>query len=212
MIRSLTVKQATAKVGTLSAPSKMPCRGYSIPAQTCKKGSMLRKIANSVCSICYALKGRYVFPNVKAAMYKRFASLTDLAWIDYMVFLIGKQEKSGYFRWHDSGDIQGTWHLQKIAEIAKRLPNIKFWLPTREYSIVSDWLSQNTKPDNLTIRLSGFMLEGKAPTPLAKKLGLVTSGVSQDGFNCPASKQDGKCLDCRACWDQDVANVNYKRH
>jgi hypothetical protein len=207
-----TIKSAVALVGSLSSPSKMPCHGYSIPAQACNVGSKLRKVKNSICSFCYALKGRYIFANVQKAMQKRLASLSNLLWIEAMVFLISKQEKSGFFRWHDSGDIQGVWHLAKIAEIAKRLPEIKFWLPTRELAVVREWLETNKKPDNLTIRLSAFMVDGKPPKAIADKLGLVTSGVSQDGFTCPASKQGNACLDCRACWDPTVKNINYKKH
>jgi len=209
---SLTIKQAVSKVGSLSNPSKMPCHGYSIPAENCGIGSKLRKVKNSICSICYALKGRYIFQNVQDAMKKRLASLTDLLWIDYMVFMIGKREKSGFFRWHDSGDIQGVWHLEKIAEIARRLPTIQFWLPTREYAMVGEWLATSKKPDNLKIRLSAYMIDGEPPSKIASKLGVLTSGVSKEGFTCPASEQGNACLDCRACWDSSIPNINYKKH
>ena len=208
----MPVKAVTQEVGSLSKPSKMPGHGYSTPAKDCITGSKLAEIVNSICSICYAKKGRYVFPNVIAAMEKRLKSLSSLHWVDKMVFLIGKQEKSGHFRWHDSGDIQGVWHLEKIAEVARRLPDIKFWLPTREYRFVREWMQFANVPKNLTIRLSAYMVDGKPPTKLAKKLGLTTSGVSPDGFNCPASKQGNECGECRACWDGSVENINYKKH
>lgn len=214
-----TIKQLQDKVGSLSKPSKMPGFGYSTSADDCITGSKLAKVKNSICSICYAKKGRYVFANVQNAMKKRLDSLERLDWIESMVQLIARKEKSGYFRWHDSGDLQGVWHLEKIAEVARRLPNIKFWLPTREYKIVSDWLEtcnqskgRRKLPANLTIRLSAYMINGQPPTNLAKRLGLVTSGAKDNGFNCPASKQNNKCGDCRACWDQSVENVDYKPH
>ena len=206
-------KQAEAICHTLSNPSKMPCHGYSTPASRCITGSKLRKVTNSICSVCYALKGRYVFPNVLDAMEKRFKSLFDSAWVEAIVFLIQKKEKSGYFRWHDSGDLQGTWHLAKIISVANRLPMIKFWLPTREISIISDWVNEGGKiPENLTIRLSAFMLDGQPPLAAAKRLGLCVSGASATDFNCPAYSQDGKCGDCRNCWNKDVFQVNYKKH
>ena len=206
-------KQAEAICHTLSNPSKMPCHGYSTPASRCITGSKLRKVTNSICSVCYALKGRYVFPNVLDAMEKRFKSLFDSAWVEAIVFLIQKKEKSGYFRWHDSGDLQGTWHLAKIISVANRLPMIKFWLPTREISIISDWVNEGGKiPENLTIRLSTFMLDGQPPLAAAKRLGLCVSGASATDFNCPAYSQDGKCGDCRNCWNKDVFQVNYKKH
>lgn len=208
-----TAKQAEAITHTLSTPSKMPCHGYSTPASRCITGGKLRKVANTICSVCYALKGRYVFPNVLDAMEKRFQSLFNTAWVDAITFLIGKKEKSGFFRWHDSGDLQGTWHLAKIIEVANRLPMISFWLPTREISIVSDWVNAGNKiPDNLTIRLSAFMLDGQPPIAAAKRLGLCVSGASATDYNCPASSQEGKCGDCRNCWNKDVFQVNYKKH
>jgi len=209
----MTIKETEATIGTLSSPSKMPCYSFSISAKLCITGGKLRNVKGSICSKCYALKGRYVFPNVQASLAKRFAGMSDPDWIDKMVFMIGKREKSGVFRWHDSGDIQSVAHLAAIVEIAKRLPNILFWLPTREFSFVSDFMASNSVPANLTIRLSALMFDGKPPIAIAKRLGLVTSGASTgDDFDCVSSKQGGKCLDCRACWDKSISNINYKQH
>jgi hypothetical protein len=201
-------------VGGLSAPSKMPCRSYSIPAQYCKTGAKLVSVKNSVCSKCYALKGFYNMPNVRNALQKRFNSINKPEWVDAMTIAIAGKETSGYFRWHDSGDIQSVEHLRKICQIAINLPSIKFWLPTREYSFVTQYKKQfGDIPSNLTIRLSSLMINGNAPTGIAKILGLTTSGVSKDNsFTCPASNQDNKCLSCRACWDKSVKNVSYKLH
>jgi len=208
-----TIKDAEKIAYTLSTPSKMPCYSYSIPAQKCITGMKLRNVEGSICSDCYSLKGRYLFPNVKDALLKRFESLTHPQWVDAMVFMIGKKEKSGFFRWSEAGDIQGIWHLEKIVEVCRRLPHIKFWLPTREYATVSKWMETNTVPENLTIRLSALMFDAPGPVAIAKRLGLTTSGASSgDDFSCPSSKQGGKCLDCRACWNKSVSNVNYKKH
>ena len=71
-------------VGGFSAPSKMPCHGFSIPAKYCKVGSILRKVKGTACSFCYALKGRYVFPVVQNALERRFNKLNDPQWVDAM--------------------------------------------------------------------------------------------------------------------------------
>ncbi len=144
---------------------------------------------------------------------RRFNKISDPMWVDAMTIAINGTESSGYFRWHDSGDLQSLEHLTKIVQIAKNLPNIDFWLPTREYSIVAEYVKQNGAfPDNLTVRLSAYMIDGQPPVGLAKRLGLTTSGVSTSGFTCPSSSQGNKCLSCRACWDKNVSNVNYKKH
>jgi hypothetical protein len=86
-------------------------------------------------------------------------------------------------------------------------------LPTREYGFVSEYVKRHGLfPKNLTVRLSAFMVNGPPPTGLAKILGVKTSGVLKTGFTCPAYRQGNQCLECRACWDKRVANVNYKAH
>lgn len=208
-----TIKQAESIVGGLEKTSKMPCLSYSIPASTCKVGMKMRKIKGSICSVCYACKGTFEWPVVQAAMQKRFDSLLNDRWVEAVTFLVKKQHKTGYFRFHSSGDLQGTWHLHKIVQVARNLPYIKFWLPTREYQVVSTYLKEYGElPENLTVRLSALMLDGIPPKEIAKKLGLTTSGASATNYNCPSSEQGGKCLNCRKCWDKTVENVNYKKH
>jgi hypothetical protein len=210
----MTLKQALKIVGGLSEPSKMPCYSYNTPATKCITGSKLAKIAGSVCSKCYAFRGNYMWGIVQRALMRRYKSLTHPMWVKAMTTAIGGLESSGYFRWADSGDLRGVWHLNKICQVAKNLPKIKFWLPTREYGMVSDYIQAGNKiPDNLNIRLSAFMIDGEPPTAIAKRLGLTTGGVStDDSFTCPAPLQGHKCLSCRKCWDKHIANINYKKH
>jgi hypothetical protein len=209
----MSPKEALKLIGGLSNPSKMPCHGYSIPASRCKIGAKMRNVEGSICSVCYALKGFYAYSSVKNALERRFASLSNPLWVDAMVIAIAHYEKSGYFRWHDSGDIQSLEHLEKICEVCETLPEIRFWLPTREYSVISKYIKKHGEfPENLTVRLSGLMLNGKAPLSLARKLGLTVSGAHEIDFNCNSFKNKGKCLDCRLCWDKGVEQINYKKH
>ena len=75
-------------VGGFSAPSKLPCHGYSIPAKHCKTGRKMRAVANSICSICYALKGRYALSNVQNALDRRFGKIRGRNWVRDMVAAI----------------------------------------------------------------------------------------------------------------------------
>ena len=214
----MTIKALEDRIGSLSKPSKMPCHGYSLPAHTCKRGSLLRQIPGSVCADCYALKNRYLFDNVQTALYKRFDAVTSnvTGWQELITQLINRKEHSGYFRWHDSGDIQSVEHLNALNAIALSLPHINFWLPTREYDLVKQWDSTGPQEaDNLTIRLSANMVGQRAPSPTlkgTKKLNTSTVGLERSAFNCPASTQGNHCGKCRACWDSNVPNVNYKLH
>jgi len=210
----MILKEAIAYVGGFSSPSKMPCYGYSIPAKYCKTGNKLRNVAGSVCSKCYCRKGRYVFPNVQNALERRYATLNKPLWVESMVMAINGMEKSGYFRWHDSGDIQSIQHLENIIDVCKGTPKVIHWLPSKEYSLIGNFLrTGEVFPDNLTVRLSALMLDDNGPVTFAKKYGLVVAAASQDGkFNCMAPLQEGKCVDCRKCWEKTCFQVTYKKH
>ena len=196
-------KEAKAITGGLSAPSKMPGPAYNLPAVNCITGQKLVNVPGSVCAGCYALKGRYRFPNVQQALRRRLDSLTHPDWIRAMVVLI---DNAPWFRWHDSGDLQGPEHLKKIFEVCKLTPSTQHWLPTREAGMLK-LMDPDIVPPNLIIRLSGHMIDGKNST-----FWPWTSSVSSQGKTCPALDQGNSCRDCRACWDRKVDNVTYPKH
>jgi hypothetical protein len=209
---NLTYKEAWENVGGLSVPSKMPCYGWSISAKLCKIGSKLHEIPGSVCSGCYALRGNYMFPCVQNAMKRRLEKFYSKEFIPSLIYLLQSLDQK-HFRWFDSGDLQDSEMFNRIVEIAVLCPDIKFWLPTKEYKIVSHYIERGFKiPSNLTIRLSGYMINESGPVSLAKKLHVNISEVRQDNFTCPASKQDNFCGTCRKCWDKKEFNVIYKKH
>lgn len=199
-------KEAIKITGGLSKPSKMPGFAYNLPATRCKVGSKLAKIPGSVCHGCYALKGRYRFPNVKDALERRYKqAMTNKDWVFGMVYLINTSKKKE-FRWHDAGDIQSLEHLQRIFQVCELTPSVKHWLPTRESVILSN-INADDVPGNLIIRLSASKVDGPAP-----KSWPWTSTVVTKGKTCPAAEQDNECRDCRACWDKSVKNVAYGKH
>ncbi len=211
----LTKSAAEAIAGTLSAPSKMPCYSYGTPAEECITGAKLRAVPNTTCSNCYAFTGFYrtYAKTIKPAQYKRLESITKAQWSEAMVSLIGRT-KNEFFRWHDSGDIQSLAHLEKIADVARRLPQVKFWLPTREYGIVAEYrVKHGNFPGNLVVRLSAHKLDSQAPN-----VGLPTSEVHTTDrpaagiHECPARYQGNACGDCRACWNPAVKTVSYHQH
>ena len=203
--------------GSCTKTTKMPSESYSLPARECITGSKLVKVKGSVCHGCYALKGNYhrFAKTIEPLQYKRLESIKNPLWVDAMVKLIGNKP---YFRWHDSGDIQSVEHLSKIAQIARRLDKTLFWLPTREYNIVKDFLKTESIPMNLVIRMSATMIDepAKLPRSLRGQTNILTSTVHQakelTGFKCLAPSQQGQCGSCRACWDNKVTNVSYHAH
>jgi len=208
-------KEASEIVGGLTRTSKMPCPSLNLPAESCKKGSALVKIKGSVCEDCYALKGFYNFKKGKEARDIRLANIYNPKWVEAMVVLVKDQ---AFFRWHDSGDLQSLMHLNNIMEVARRTPDTKHWIPTREYHMIADFVKSGLEiPSNMYVRLSAIMVDGNLPTKLANTLNnypntkgfIGVSGVSKDKqiANCPAYNNGGKCGDCRICWTKKESVV-----
>ena len=213
----LTYRESLQITGGLSRPSKMPCPAWSISQAHCITGARQAEHAGTVCSKCYAARGRYQIPNVQRAMERRLAGLEDPRWVEAMIQVI-QNDVGDYFRWFDSGDLQSYAHLIKIIEIAKKLKSRKFWLPTQEQAMVQDVVP----PKNLTIRVTAPKIN-PVKLPDFKNTAVVLSGFnkqawedklqtnSKDLWYCPADgTRQHKCGDCRACWDKSIKTIAYR--
>jgi hypothetical protein len=218
-----SMKEAQLHIRSLSNPSKMNTYGYSISAHECKVGGELAKIEGSVCYLCYAKKGRYIFPIVQKCMAIRLDLITnDPLWTDAMVFILNRKKYKGkkldIFRWHDSGDIQSMEHLTKIAEIAEQTPQIKHWLPTKESPTVREWIKTHDIPDNLNIRISASMINGDVTTVDGCTTSIVVTKDmlgKMEGTDCPVyadPNHGSECGDCQDCYLKTVTNINYQAH
>lgn len=232
-------KQVTGHKSGLGKPSKMPGFSTSLPAEDCKNGRKLaeasiakiqawidggkvgKKPQESVCSRCYAMGGNYLYPSVKSGLKNRLRALAigsagaieNSQWVEGMVRLIGHytDPSDPYFRVHDSGDIQSVDHLLAWALIAKMLPWVRFWLPTKEYLFYKKAKAKlgGSFPDNLVIRLSAPM-NGASPPKTFRRWGALSSTVqASTGFACEAYTRKNKCGPCRACWDPNIKNIDY---
>lgn len=205
---TMTLKRAQSIAGSLGKPSKMPGYAYGISADQCITGAKLAKIEGTPCFTCYAKKANYQYPSVRVAHAKRLEGLFNPDWIPAMVKQISNT-KTGYFRWFDSGDIQGLQNLINIVKVCEALPDVKFWLPTQERKIVSDYLATfGAFPDNLIVRVSASKVNGTVPNASHSSM-VVTDNAKA---TCRAFENKNKCGDCRACWDKSIKTVSYLQH
>ncbi len=213
-----TLKDAETTVGGLSSPSKMPSHGWSISAKRCNTGSKLAKVKGSICYNCYALKGRYMFPNVQDALERRFNAWDSNRekWVDAMIYIMHNKThivNTGVFRWFDSGDLQGVDMLNDINTVAWASPHIKMWLPTKEYSLVKNY-DRDVAP-NLMLRVSNPNINNsfkKGEFKYHSSAYTKDNLKDIDGHLCPSSKQGNQCGSCRACWSDKVSEVIYIAH
>jgi hypothetical protein len=236
-------RRSLERIGGLSAPGKMPCHSWSTPARACLLGKRMATQPGTVCHGCYALKGMYVMPNVQRAMENRleilreamtFIKAGDRFVADFANVLNKRRQvtlqrratgkpvrRDGrYFRWHDSGDLQGLEHMELLHRICEATPCVQHWLPTREWGIVRRYLDTRRVPDNLTLRLSLLRVDD-VPTLAQRQLVATNPRVQLSGVHsaagepvldvCPAPTQEGECRECRECWATDKG-VSYALH
>ena len=227
----LNVKRAKLLTGGLGSPSKMPGLSYGLPAAGakwvpavcaelglpvppsygCPVGALLAEVEGTVCYGCYADgRGMYKLSNPRQAQVRRLCSLYGLprtSWVEAMAFLIGRS-KEPYFRWHDSGDLLGGWHLNLIIAVALLTPHIRHWLPTREAKLISTY---TVLPKNLTIRVSATKVDGPPPKAF-RYTSTVDRNEPPHGYHCPAPEQGNSCGECRECWHKRKRNVSYHYH
>lgn len=149
--------------------------------------------------------GRYRFGKVQDKLEERYQELFNTLWTPSMVFLV-RWYADEYFRFFDSGGLQGENHLRNILTIAENVPDVKMWLPTREADLFQ---KVGRFPENLTVRLSGNMIDGKLP---AWPTMSVVSRNGGEGHFCSSRQQNNSCGSCRACWDESISNVVYSLH
>lgn len=214
-------KDAIAATGGLTQTTKMPCKSWSIPVAACQTGWVMAQIKGSVCSKCYADRGNYAkyHTTIEPAQHARLAALDEPdLWVSGMTTLIGVD---AYFRWLDSGDTQSLLHLEMMVEVARRTPRTRHWLPTREYGIVKAFIAKHGRdavPPNLVIRLSAMYIDKPVVIPLSLRgvpnitaSNVHSKGSAPIGKRCVAPDQDGKCDDCRECWEPDTV-TSYEQH
>lgn len=193
----------------------MGCYSWSVlPGPGICAGFTLGK--ESPCAWCYAAQGNYRFANVQAAQAARWSwwkatSVTERAAV--LTAAIGATGDR-YFRVYDSGDAHDVDCLASWGIVARDLPSVRFWLPTRSWRAGGQtvtalrWLARSP---NMAVRLS-VTAHDKAQAPE----GFVSSSVSFDSAHkgCPKQRAAGTCQSagCRSCWNRTVSHVTYRLH
>ena len=208
---SQELKQARRDKKLLSNVSKMP--GYSISrsAWLCNVGGRLAEIEGSTCAGCYARKGMYHMPNVKAKMIEREAFFNAPDFVPRMVNVLNIV-RSEWFRWFDSGDVADVGMALNIIDVCRQTPNKRHWIPSREFKVWTRALQIDRLPENAVLRMSAHMVDGPRPKAWPTTSTVHTGIKTLPGTICPAPEQQGKCGECRACWSLDVPNVSYHIH
>ena len=208
------------KMLKLSNAGKMPCKSWSLEALDTCAGSMDQHgDLVPVCADCYAAKGMYRFPAVKALRVHNKQDWKRDEWVADMVTALQGQP---YFRWFDSGDVYHIGLMRKIFQVVEDTPDTMHWLPTRMYKFKKfrTILLELAQYENVVVRWSidqGYLALHQEHKPNMSIV--IPDGVEHDLYEdnkhltiCRSRQNKGKCGDCRACWNRDVEVIAYIHH
>jgi hypothetical protein len=196
----------------LSKASKMPCRSWSLQAlDTCPASRNPDGTLVPACSGCYATTGNYRFKNVRAPREHNRDDWKRDSWVDDMV---RELDNDRYFRWFDSGDMYDVRLARKILEVCERTPWVRHWIPTRMHKFpkFAMVLARLESLSNVVVRLSSDSITGETVDGSTTSTIATLDTVPSDAVVCEAYTREGKCADCRACWDKTVSVVAYIGH
>jgi len=197
----------------LSKTSKLGTLSWSLQAvETCPGSAKGDGTLVDACRGCYARSGNYRYPNVKAPRIFNREDWKRDDWVNDMVFSLTHQR---YFRWFDSGDMYDLKLAWKIAAIMSRLPDVKFWLPTRmhKFKKFATVITFMQSLPNCVVRFSADSVTGSVVDGVTTSTIVPTPADAPTGsFVCPAYNRGGKCENCRQCYDKATAVIAYPAH
>ena len=197
----------------LSKTSKLGTKSWSLQAlDTCPGSKNPDGSLVPACSGCYATTGMYHFGAVKAVRADNKADWKRDGWTADMVKALSKDS---HFRWFDSGDMYSLELANKMLAIMTATPNTKHWLPTRMYKFpkFQAVLKAMQALPNVMVRYSSDAVDGSYTAGLHGSTIVPSADQAPAGVTvCQAYSQGGKCLDCRACYNKDIAVIGYPAH
>lgn len=151
----------------------------------------LMTVVPAKCLNCYAMGGNYIYPDVKQAQLRRSRWFTEGKDGDVVNDLVDAISHAGreycdkeipgectfipnvpakYFRLFDSGDFNSVRDVEIWTEVARRLPDVKFWAPTTAHETCKGY-----EPPHHGDMIKKLKLMNKLPNvvvrPSGKKVG-----------------------------------------
>lgn len=228
-------KEGWKESGNLfSLPSKMPGFSFSLPAgKTCPAGKVSVSTFGdcAICKKCYAKKGNYCRPNVKASQDAKLRNLAGSlgadngdTWVSMMVAALEVLVDHGetLFRVHDSGDLFSERYINAWTRVCEAVPGLFFWFPTREWARPSQMpaLRELAACRNVRVRMSALKLDEPAPDHPELRAGSSVytdpKMALRDGQEiCPATLKGNpagcEANNCKKCWFSD-SPIAYMAH
>jgi hypothetical protein len=158
---------------------------------------------------CYARKAERMYRKTRDARLKNLLASWEDNFVEEMVKAIkkaiGKRTGDIYFRIHEGGDFYSQEYYNKIVEVVKSFPDVKFLAFTKSFQ-----LDFSDCPNNLNLVMSIFPdTKESVPQGYARA---YAGNCNMEGNNY-VKECSGQCHECKECWSLGRKEaVHFKIH
>ena len=208
----LANKSNEISMSNRNSKTGMACLNLAFPTCVCREDAPCK-------AKCYANKGCQQMASVQAAYYRNLRLYNDDAdlFFEQMYYKI-KFSGLPKVRLFDSGDFPNYEFLEKLVDVCKKTPQVKYMAFTKKYELVNEYIDKNGDlPHNLNIILSAWDKLWDVPNP--HNLGVayvdfddkrLNVELPKNAFMCPG--KESTCSACGACWNKKLKAVVFKQH
>lgn len=204
----------TLKSGAIVSDCKGTCNGVN--CESCEKS-------------CYAVRSYKQYPTVTVNRIENTLQLRENIvqhFEDMKNAIIENNVK--IVRYTESGEIETFRQFALLENLARKLPNVKFYLYTKNYAVLREFFDHSVLPENMTVLISIWGDHGIDEWNEFKKYRNVKAfAVNSDlkvSCFCPAYEKDNagkvhrvvknsaKCEKCRLCFDSKAKIIGCYEH
>lgn len=174
---------------------------------TCRADAPCRK------SGCYAMKGHWLYQNVKNSLQENLDAYVNNPSL-YFDSIASQTALARFVRWHSSGDIVDAKYFEGMCKVARKNKATHYLCFTKKFEIINDFIASGKKiPKNLSVVFSAW--SNWIPD---NPYNLPTTYVYGKNFNNELIPKDsipcvGKCENCQSCWTlKKGQSVYFKKH
>lgn len=174
---------------------------------TCRADAPCRK------SGCYAMKGHWLYQNVKNSLQENLDAYVNNPSL-YFDSIASQTALARFVRWHSSGDIVDAKYFEGMCKVARKNKATHYLCFTKKFEIINDFLASGKKiPKNLSVVFSAWS-DWIPDNPY----NLPTAYVYGKNFNNDMIPKDsipcvGRCESCQACWTlKKMMSVYFCKH
>lgn len=174
---------------------------------TCRADAPCRK------SGCYAMKGHWLYQNVKNSLQENLDAYINNPSL-YFDSIASQTALARFVRWHSSGDIVDDKYFEGMCKVARKNKATHYLCFTKRFEIINDFLVSGKKiPKNLSVVFSAWsdwIPDNPFNLPITYVYGKNFNNdlIPKDSIPCV-----GRCESCQSCWTlKKGQSVYFKKH